>query len=191
MTAQAPHLGLQVPHLALQAPHLALQAPHLPLQAPHFCIIPALHLFAPHIMAQPPRAAAVTTAEARVRARVEEREFMVMLLIGRWGMACYCFVAAPHLALHLGLAAPHLAPHLALAFAFVLCFAPLALHAAGLAPQAPHLDLAAVVFGPHLAPAQVAAMTLPLNAAAVTTAEARALVRWDERLLMEISCGNG
>ncbi|OGA98480.1 MAG: hypothetical protein A3E25_16970 [Burkholderiales bacterium RIFCSPHIGHO2_12_FULL_69_20] len=61
----------------------------------------------------------------------------------------------------------------------------MAAQAAFLAPQAPHL--VAIFFGPHLAPVQVAAITLPPRAAAVTTAEARALVRWDESLLMEIS----
>jgi hypothetical protein len=67
---------------APQAPHLPLQAPHLPLQAPQaWAEAPAPHFFAPHIMAQPPRAAAVTTADANVRARVEESEFMVLLLL--------------------------------------------------------------------------------------------------------------
>ena len=66
--------GINYYFLTPQAPHLALEAP----QAGATALAP--HFFAPHIMAQPPRAAAVTTAEARVRARVEEREFMVMLL---------------------------------------------------------------------------------------------------------------
>jgi hypothetical protein len=47
--------------------------------------------------------------------------------------------------------------------------------------------LAAIFFGLHLAPAQDAAITLPPRAAAVMTAEARALLRWDESWLMEIS----
>jgi len=63
---------------------LAAQAPHLALHAPHFCIeLLAPHLLplqARHIMEQPPKAAVVTTAIARALARVEDIEFMVMLL---------------------------------------------------------------------------------------------------------------
>ncbi|MBE0473657.1 hypothetical protein [Rhodoferax sp.] len=63
---------------------MAAQAPHLALQAPHFCmLLPAPHLLplqALHIMAQPPRAAVVTTAMAKAFARVEDIEFMVTLL---------------------------------------------------------------------------------------------------------------
>ncbi|MDD2920434.1 hypothetical protein [Rhodoferax sp.] len=62
----------------------AAQAPHLALHAPHFCMeLLAPHLLPPqalHIMEQPPRAAVVTTAIARALARVEDIEFMVMLL---------------------------------------------------------------------------------------------------------------
>lgn len=80
---------------------------------------------------------------------------------------------APHLGLdapHLALAphfAPHLAPHLAAHFAPHF--------AAHLAPH-----LAALALGPHLAGAQLAAKALPLSAAAVTTAEARALESWED-----------
>jgi hypothetical protein len=63
---------------------LPAQAPHLALQAPHFCMeLLAPHLLPPqarHIMEQPPRAAVVTTAIARVLARVDDIEFIVMLL---------------------------------------------------------------------------------------------------------------
>jgi hypothetical protein len=62
----------------------AAQAPHLALQAPHFCMeLLAPHLLPPqarHIMEQPPIAAVVTTAIARALARVEDIEYMVMLL---------------------------------------------------------------------------------------------------------------
>jgi hypothetical protein len=64
-------------YLAAQAPHLALQAPHLAmlLLAPHL-----LPVQARQAMAQPPRAAAVTTAEATALERVIENEFMKILL---------------------------------------------------------------------------------------------------------------
>ncbi|MBI5718792.1 MAG: hypothetical protein HZC37_14010 [Burkholderiales bacterium] len=83
-------------------------------------------------------------------------------------------------AAHLALAAPRLAPH----FALHLALAALAAQAAGLALHAPHF--AAVCLGPHLLGAQ-AAMTLPLNAAALTTAEASALDRVEESWFMKIS----
>ena len=155
---------------------LAAQAPHLALHAPHFCIV----LFAPHLlpvqarqaMAQPPSAAVVTTAMARVFVRVDDSEFMLMLLkvMGK-GMA-YCLTAAqaPVLAPHLALQAPHLDLCF---FAFTACAlleAHLGLQAPHLALQAPHLAM--LCLGPHLAPAHPAAMTLPDSAAAVTTAEA-------------------
>jgi hypothetical protein len=54
----------------------------LALHAPHCFVIPlAPHFRAPHVMAQPPSAAAVTTAQARVLVSVEEREFIVVLSI--------------------------------------------------------------------------------------------------------------
>jgi len=64
-------------YLAAQAPHLALQAPHLAmlLLAPHLVPVQARQA-----MAQPPRAAAVTTAEATALERVIENEFMKILL---------------------------------------------------------------------------------------------------------------
>ena len=84
MAAQPPLLA---PHLALQAPHLAfiflalwgLLAPHLALQAPHLAMLdlgPHLVPAQPAAKAPPERAAAVTTAEARVLAILEERGFM-------------------------------------------------------------------------------------------------------------------
>jgi hypothetical protein len=98
--------------LAAQAPHFALQAPHLPLQAPQACAdAPAPHFLAPHIIAQPPRAAAVTTAEANVRASVDESEFMVVLLGNDVEETYFLAPHAPHLALQ--------APHLALALTFL------------------------------------------------------------------------
>ena len=83
---------------------LAAHAPHLALHAPHFCIelfVPhLLPLQARHIMEQPPRAAVVTTAIASAFARVEDIEFMVMLLKVLYRRMAYCLTAAhaPHLA---------------------------------------------------------------------------------------------
>ncbi|MBA5604215.1 hypothetical protein H3H36_02405 [Duganella sp. FT3S] len=57
------------------------QAPHFALQAPHFCMeFCALHLRpaqAPHIMAQPLSAAAVTTADARALESVEDKVVII------------------------------------------------------------------------------------------------------------------
>jgi hypothetical protein len=95
--------------------YLAAQAPHLALHAPHFCmVLLAPHLLPPqarHIMEQPPRAAVVTTAIARALARVDDMEFMVMLLKVMKLRTAYCLTAAqpPLLAPHLALQAPHLA----------------------------------------------------------------------------------
>jgi hypothetical protein len=92
LTPQAPHLALHAPHLALQAltfvllaPHLALQPP-LALQAPHLLALCALHFLPVHgvheAIADPLRAAPVTTAAAIDRATIVESELIVMLLIG-------------------------------------------------------------------------------------------------------------
>lgn len=128
-------------------------------------------------MLQPLSAAAVTTAEARVLDRVAERLDMVMLLES--GSTSYFLPAqAPHLAPHLAPPFALQAPHLALA---VLAPHFLALHT----PEAAVADF----LGPHLAPAHVAAKAGLDSAAAVTTAEARALERWLERLFMDLSFG--
>ena len=180
LAPHAPHLALHAPHLA---PHLAPQAPHLAAVAcaPHLRL-----LHARHIMPHPLSAAAVTTAEARVLDRVAERLTLVMLLEG--GSTSYFLPAqAPHLALAAPHLAPHLAPHFALQaphLAVASCF--LAPHF--LALHAPEAAVAAFL-GPHLAPAQVAAKAGLDSAAAVTTAEARALERWLERLFMDVSWG--
>ncbi len=59
---------------------LAPQAPHFALQAPHFCIVPCVPHLRPvqarQAIAQPPNAAAVTTAEANVLVKQEESEVM-------------------------------------------------------------------------------------------------------------------
>lgn len=148
----------------------------------------APHLLPPqarHIMEQPPRAAVVTTAIARALARVEDMEFMVMLLnVTKLRMA-YCFTAAqpPLLAPHLALQAPHLA------FIFLALWGLLAAHCGMAAPhlalQAPHLAM--LDLGPHLVPAQPAAKAPPERAAAVTTAEARVFAILEESWFMEKS----
>jgi hypothetical protein len=128
-------------------------------------------------MPQPLSAAAVTTAEARVFDRVAERLDMVMLL-GRGSTSYFLPAQAPHLA-------PHLAPHFALQaphLALVFCFSTPHF----LALQAPEAAVATFL-DPHLAPAQVAAKAGLDSAAAVTTAEARALERWLERLFIKVS----
>jgi hypothetical protein len=84
LAPQAPHfLAEQAPHfLALQAPHfLAEQAPHfLALQAPHFLALQVWVLVLQRALqalaAQPDKAAAVTTAAARVRERSRASELM-------------------------------------------------------------------------------------------------------------------
>jgi len=132
-------------------------------------------LFAPHLlpvharqaMAQPPKAAAVTTAEARAFERVKDSDLMgILLKVAKKKGANYLAAAQPVAAPHLTLLAPHLAlhaPHLAF-------LAPhLALHAPHLALLAPHLVM--LVFGPHFAAVQPAANAPPERAAAVTTAE--------------------
>ncbi|OHC75762.1 MAG: hypothetical protein A3H24_06385 [Rhodoferax sp. RIFCSPLOWO2_12_FULL_60_11] len=165
---------------------LAAQAPHLALQAPHFCrLLLAPHLLpvqARHIMEQPLSAAVVTTAMARAFVRVDDSEFILMLLRVMGKRAAYCLTPAQP---------PLLAPHLAfifLALAFAAC-ALLAAHwgwaAPHLALQAPHLAM--LVLGPHFAPAQPAAMTLPDSAAAVTTAEAIVLAMVEERWFIKKS----
>lgn len=164
--------------------HLAAQAPHLALQAPHFCMV----LLAPHLlpvqarqaMAHPPSAAVVTTAMARVFVKVDDSEFMLMLLkMMRNGIA-YCLTAAqpPLFAPHLALQAPHLD------FCF-FALAACALLAAHLGLQAPRLAI--LCLGPHFEPAQPAAITLPDSAAAVTTAEAIVFAILDERLVIKES----
>lgn len=79
----APHLALQAPHLAFI--FLALQAPHLVMLdlGPHLAAHLAMLDLGPHLLpaqpaakAPPERAAAVTTAEARVLAILEESWFM-------------------------------------------------------------------------------------------------------------------
>jgi hypothetical protein len=83
----APHLALQAPHLAfiflalwaLLAAHCGMAAPHLAMQAPHLAMLdlgPHLVPAQPAAKAPPERAAAVTTAEARVFAILEESWFM-------------------------------------------------------------------------------------------------------------------
>ena len=97
-------------------------------------------------MAQPPKAAAVTTAEARAFERVKDSDLMgILLKVAKKKGANYLAAAQPVAAPHLTL----LAPHLAL--------------------QAPHLVM--LVFGPHFAAVQPAANAPPERAAAVTTAE--------------------
>jgi hypothetical protein len=107
------------------------------------------------------------------------------------GVSYFLAAQAPHLALAPHLAAvfaPHFAPHFAAHFGAHLALAALAAQADALALQAPHL--VAVCFAPHLAPHLLgaqAAKTLPLIAAAVTTAEAKALDRVEESWLMRVS----
>jgi hypothetical protein len=85
---------------------------------------------------------------------------------------------APHLALH--------APHFALTVLFLLPFTLLAAH---FDLYAPHLALDEVAcLSQHLAPAQLAAITFPESAAAVTTADAMVLAILDDRLLMGCPC---
>lgn len=84
LAPQAPHFftkhGLHF--LAAQAPHfLAAQAPHFfAAQAPHFLALhapaAALQRVPQPALAQPIRAAEVTTAAARVRERLEDNELM-------------------------------------------------------------------------------------------------------------------
>jgi hypothetical protein len=89
LAAQAPHfLAAQAPHFfAAQAPHfLAAHAPHfLAPQAPHFLALVAAQPPAARqpALAHPPKAAAVTTAEARVRASWFDKDIMVIL---SWGL---------------------------------------------------------------------------------------------------------
>jgi len=86
VTPQSPDQTVPVnDHLAAQAPHLALQAPHfgMLLEAPHLLLLQA-----PHIMAQPPSAAVVTTAMARALVRVDDSEFMVRLLKVKEKVTC-------------------------------------------------------------------------------------------------------
>jgi hypothetical protein len=77
LAAQAPHF------LAAQAPHFfAAQAPHfLAPQAPHFLALLAAQPPAARqpALAHPPSAAAVTTAEASVRASWFDRDIMVFI----------------------------------------------------------------------------------------------------------------
>jgi len=125
-------------------------------------------------MAQPPKAAAVTTAEARAFERVKDSDLMgILLKVAKKKGANYLAAAQPVAAPHLTLLAPHLAlhaPHLAFLAPHLALHAPhLALLAPHLALQAPHLVM--LVFGPHFAAVQPAANAPPERAAAVTTAE--------------------
>lgn len=151
-------------HLAPAHFGAALWAPHLRLPHPR------------QVVAQPPSAAAVTTAAASALAMVKECDVIASLLVGcqETGTCFFAAVHAPHLALQ--------APHLVLALALTLALAP------HFALQALQPATLVVCFGPHLAGPQPAAKALPLSAAPVNTAEVNVRLRMEESLYMGVSC---
>lgn len=85
VTKQSPRINSDEDYFfEAQAPHLALQAPHLAM----LDLEPHLVLEQPAAKAPPERAAAVTTAEARVFAILEESWFMEKSLESETGNMC-------------------------------------------------------------------------------------------------------